>query len=323
MNTSQLPVIDIETLVAGGPADEVAREIGEACRQKGFFYVVGHGVCRELQRELVRLSREFFASVPAEKMAIRMELGGRTWRGYFPIGDELTSGRPDAKEGLYFGSELADDDPRVRAGTPLHGGNLFPAIAGFRETVLAYLDALQALGHVLMRGLALSLGFEDGYFEKNLTGDPTILFRVFHYPPASRHTGAEAWGVGEHTDYGLLTILKQDEQGGLQVKSEDSWIDAPPIPDSFVCNIGDMLDRMTGGLYRSTPHRVKKQTEHGRLSFPFFFDPDFDAEIQPILPPQTPTQRWDGTDLQELSGTYGEYLLNKVARVFPELHGQL
>jgi isopenicillin N synthase-like dioxygenase len=113
--------------------------------------------------------------------------------------------------------------------------------------------------------------------------DPLLLFRIFHY--RERHDRPRirrGWGVGEHTDYGVLTILKQDDAGGLQVKSRSRWIAAPPIAGAFLCNIGDMLDRMTGGRYRSTPHRVSSPTERDRLSFPFFFDPNFDAKVQPI-----------------------------------------
>jgi isopenicillin N synthase-like dioxygenase len=105
-----------------------------------------------------------------------------------------------------------------------------------------------------MAGIALSLGLEESYFADRYTSEPLTLFRIFNYPPdLSLPDGEDKWGVGEHTDYGVLTILKQDDSGGLQVKSKSGWIAAPPIPGSFVCNIGDMLDRMTVRLYRSTP----------------------------------------------------------------------
>ncbi len=323
--TSELPIIDVAPLVTGsGGARAVAAEIGRACTERGFFYVVGHGVHRDLQDRLEALSRRVFALPLETKLEIRMELGGRAWRGYFPVGDELTSGKPDVKEGLYFGAELGEDDPRVRAGVPLHGPNLFPsAIAGFRETVLDYMSALTGLGHALMRGVALSLGLEPGYFRERYMSDPLTLFRIFHYPPVEP-VGEERWGVGEHTDYGVLTILKQDDVGGLQVKSPAGWIDAPPVDDAFVCNIGDMLDRMTRGLYRSTPHRVRNVSGRDRFSFPFFFDPGFDARIEPIdltdAPiPQDARERWDGASPHEFEGTYGDYVLGKVAKVFPEL----
>src|SRR5687767_4021022 len=119
---SQVPIIDIGPLLAQSPQrDEVAEQLGGACRDCGFFYVVGHGVQEELCARLERLSREFFAWDQAAKMKISMARGGRAWRGYFRVGDELTSGKPDQKEGIYFGAELADDHPQVAAGKPMHG----------------------------------------------------------------------------------------------------------------------------------------------------------------------------------------------------------
>jgi len=301
---------------------DVAARIQAACRERGFFYVAGHGLPAGLLDELASASAEFFALPRGDKQEIAMARGGRAWRGYFPVGGELTSGRPDLKEGLYFGSELPDDDPRVRAGIPLHGRNLFPRqVARLRPLVLAYLDALTAVGQAVLTGVALSLGLEPGYFSDGYTADPTVLFRIFHYPPSPPRS--EDWGVGEHTDYGLITLLAQDDSGGLQVAAPEGWIDAPPVPGTLVCNIGDMLDRLTGGWYRSTPHRVRNLSGHGRLSFPFFLDPGFTAEVPP-LPARAASaadggRRWDGQDLRAFSGTYGDYLLGKVGRVFPEL----
>jgi isopenicillin N synthase-like dioxygenase len=251
-----------------------------------------------------------------------MALGGRAWRGWFPVGGELTSGRPDWKEGLYFGAELGPDDPRVAAGVALHGANLFPALPGFREAVLDWTGAMTDLGHALMRGLALALGLDPGHFAERYTGDPFVLFRIFHYP-AETDPQAERWGVGEHTDYGVLTILKQDDAGGLEVRTRAGWLAAPPVPGAFVCNLGDMLDRMTGGRFRSTAHRVRNTSGRSRLSFPFFFDPSFDAPVEPLPvagpPPDDAVSRWDGASPHLWQGTYGDYLLAKVARVFPEL----
>jgi isopenicillin N synthase-like dioxygenase len=325
LSTSQIPIIDIRPLIAGGNGlNSVAAQIRQACQDTGFFYIVGHGVDEQLQSQLEQLSQEFFAQDLATKMQIRMALGGRAWRGYFSVGGELTSGKPDLKEGIYFGAELDATHPLVQAGTPMHGSNLFPAIPQFRETVLAYLAAMTELGHTLMTGIALSLGLEAAYFYDRYTKDPLILFRIFNYPPVS-DAQTQSWGVGEHTDYGLLTILKQDSSGGLQVKSRSGWIDAPPIPNSFVCNIGDMLDRLTGGWYRSTPHRVRNVSGRDRLSFPFFFDPNFNAEVraiefnQSVVIQDDRDERWDKASVHEFSGTYGDYVLSKVAKVFPEL----
>lgn len=333
---SHVPVIDVAALVIHGPGqDKVARQLRQACTESGFFYVVGHGVDEQLIARLEELSRRFFALDKSEKMQISMARGGRAWRGYFAVGDELTSGLPDQKEGIYFGAELPADHPEVLARTPLHGRNLFPALVAadgidFRQTVLDYLHQLTRLGHALMAGISLSLGLDESYFESRYTTDPLILFRIFNYPYSAQRAENEArWGVGEHTDYGILTILRQDDAGGLQVRSKSRWVDAPPIAGSFVCNLGDMLDRMTRGLYRSTPHRVLNTAGRDRLSFPFFFDPNFRAEMQPIdeLAGQPAiddrAERWDRASVHEFSGTYGDYVLNKVAKVFPQLREEV
>ncbi|RTD94382.1 isopenicillin N synthase family oxygenase [Variovorax atrisoli] len=332
MTDSALPLIDVSALVAGIAArDAVAAQIGAACRAHGFFYVTGHGVDPALVKRLEDLSHRFFDLPEETKMQWRMALGGRAWRGYFPLGGELTSGRPDWKEGLYLGTELPATHPLVRAKTPVHGPNLFPDVPGFRETILEYMAAVTQLGHRLMEGIALSLGLDAGYFAKRYTADPLILFRLFNYPSQPVPEGLDVqWGVGEHTDYGLLTILHQDHIGGLAVHTPGGWIDAPPVAGSFVCNIGDMLDRMTGGLYKSTPHRVKRNTSgHDRLSFPLFFDPNFEARVQRIEglagaeARDDSAERWDRANVHAFNGRYGDYLLAKVSKVFPQLRDEV
>jgi isopenicillin N synthase-like dioxygenase len=126
--------------------------------------------------------------------------------GLLPVGGELTSGQPDLKEGLYFGTELPDDDARVRARIPLHGRNLFPRqVPQLQELVLSYMDRLTGLGQSVLAGIALSLDLPAAYFADGYTADPTVLFRIFSYPPSpADFTG---WGVGEHTDYGPVTLL--------------------------------------------------------------------------------------------------------------------
>lgn len=319
----QIPIIDISLLNNKNTAQTTAEAINSVCREHGFFYITGHGVSNDLQRKLAEKSAQFFALPEEEKRKISMAKGGRAWRGFFPVNGELTSGKPDKKEGIYFGTELDETNPEVQAGTPLHGQNLFPANPeGFGDIVLRYMDAVTQTGHLVMKGIALSLGLHENYFYEKNTQKPLILFRIFHYPAIPEN--ADQWGVGEHTDYGLLTILQQDSVGGLQIKTQGKWIDAPPIPNTFICNIGDMLDRMTGGLYRSTPHRVRNSSSKSRYSFPLFFDPAFHSTVARIenipQPDDDSRERWDKANIHDFSGkTYGEYLLNKVGKVFPDL----
>jgi isopenicillin N synthase-like dioxygenase len=320
-----LPVVDVGPLRDGTGADRVAGEIDRACRTTGFFYVTGHGVPDALPRRVDELAREFFARPDDEKARIAMAKGGRAWRGWFPLAGELTSGVADWKEGLYFGEELGPDDARVSARWPLHGANLFPAEpAALRPAVQELIDALTAVGHTLLRGVSRALDLDDDWFDRHLTAAPTVLFRIFRYPPLPGDAASALWSVGEHTDYGLLTILAQDTSGGLEVRGPDGWIAAPPIPGTFVVNLGDMLERMTGGRYRSTPHRVRNTGDTDRLSLPLFLDPAWDAEVRPVPNPlgrdrARDTDRWDGASVHEWSGTYGDYLLGKVSKVFPAL----
>jgi isopenicillin N synthase-like dioxygenase len=324
-----LPVIDLSRTRTRDGVDAVAAEIDAACRDAGFFYVVGHGVSTELQTRVAALAREFFAMAEADKADIAMRHGGRAWRGWFPLDGELTSGVPDHKEGLYFGEELSADDPRVRAGLPLHGANLFPRRpAGLRDAVLAYMAAVTDVGHRLLALTSRALGLDDRWFDRNLTASPTVLFRIFQYPPLQDRS--QRWSVGEHTDYGLLTILAQDTTGGLEVRSPDGWVAAPPIADTFVVNLGDMLERMTAGRYRSTPHRVRNISGRQRLSMPLFLDPAWDADVLPVPNASWDTERepdgparWDGRNVHDWTGTYGDYLLGKVAKVFPALIGDV
>ena len=303
----------------------VARAIDHACRQVGFFSIVGHGIPAELQEHLEAASHAFFALPDSEKQAIAMARAGSAWRGWFPVGGELTSGVPDRKEGIYFGLEHPPDHPRVLAGVALHGRNQFPSDGELRRVVLEWLDALRPVADAVMRAIALGLGLPANWFEQHLTDDPTILFRIFHYPPEPPEAAsAMPWGVGEHTDYGLLTLLAQDRLGGLEVRALDgSWIDVEPTPGAIVCNLGDMLERLTGGRYRSTPHRVRNTSGSGRLSFPYFFDPSWDATVPALPLPATHDRsshaRWDDGDVLAWDGTYGDYLTTKVAKVFPEL----
>jgi isopenicillin N synthase-like dioxygenase len=310
-----LPVIDVAPLLAAGggtpiAVEAVAQEVDRACRDWGFFLLVGHGAPEGALERLDAAARRTFALPEEEKAAIAMAAGGRAWRGWFPEGGELTSGIADRKEGLYLGTDLPPTHERVRAGTPMHGPNLYPAsVPELRPAVEAWMAAMRRVGDALVRAIGTGLGLGPDWFHQHLTADPVELFRIFRYPaaPVAPVAPDEAWGVGEHTDYGLLTLLAHDGSPGLQVRGPHGWIDVPVVPGSVVVNLGDWLEALSEGAYRSTPHRVRPPAPGAadRLSFPYFFDPGWDARVP-------------GQD-----ATYGSYLLAKVSAVFPELSDQV
>lgn len=347
LSQEYIPVVDIGSLLSIPNDDtfcvsahDVVQSIHHACTTSGFFYIKNHGVPDELLNQLTDLSTRFFNLPLAEKKSIDMKLGGKAWRGFFAVGEEVTSGIPDQKEGIYFGTELDDDsDPR-----PLHGKNLWidgPLGIEMKEAVLSYLSHVKRLGQLLMRTITcrFTLTADEKHVFLQQFENPTELFRIFNYPPHNTIFPNNSFGVGEHTDYGYLTILRQDNSGGLQVKSlhdANQWIDAPPVEGTFVINLGDALEHATDGIYRATPHRVlqRNNATRDRLSMPYFFDPSFDAEMRKITVSlddeeddasrrlsvaENVARRWDGSDPRQFKGTYGNYLLRKVSRAFPEL----
>lgn len=307
-DASGIPVVDL-----GSP--DVAAALDSACREVGFFLLIGHGIGADLLDRLDATARSFFDRPDAEKAEWAMPRAGKAWRGWFPVGGELTSGVADRKEGIYFGTEGDAADPR-----PLHGPNVFPP--GMREPVLAWMDAVTAIGQTVLSHLGTGLGIGPDWFRTHLTADPVVLFRIFHYPPG-HDGGDDGWGVAEHTDYGLLTLLAQDGTPGLEVRAADGrWLAVPPDREALVCNLGDMLERLTAGRYRSTPHRVRNESGVGRLSFPLFLDPSWDATVPPLELGEAAgpaPARWDGGDPTAFEGPYGDYLTAKVQRVFPDL----
>ena len=314
---TEVPVVDLRD--PGAP-----RAIDRACRSVGFFALTGHGIATSQREHLIDTAREFFA-LPAEvKRDVDLAHGGRAWRGWFPLGDELTSGVADLKEGYYFGRELPPD-PR-----PLHGPNIWPAaVPALRDAVLGWMAAMETLGQRVLSAMAVGLGLDADWFRTHLTADPTALFRIFNYPPHPPELAlrSDRWGVAEHTDYGLLTLLTHDGTAGLEVRVDGGWAAVPNDPDLIVCNLGDMLDRLTGGTYRSTPHRVRNDSSRDRISLPFFLDPSWDATIEPLPlavgASAAERERWDHIDLTEFDGLYGDWLLAKVSRVFPDLAGSV
>lgn len=327
-----LPIIDMSHILDKNTPHKAIRKIIEKSFEDiGFAYIKNHGVSHELINELFSISKKFFSKEDQEKSEIDMKKSGLSWRGYFPLGGELTSGIPDQKEGIYFGENHDSKHPGVINNWPFHGENIWPQgdeFDRFPTIVSQYLQELTELGHNLMEAFAISLDLPRNYFRERFNS-PTILFRIFNYPRHSWSETENQWGVREHTDMGFLTILKQDNSGGLQAKLKSGqWIDVPPIADTFVINIGDMLEYWTHGIYRATPHRVKNQGDGDRLSLPFFFDPSWTSTLEPIdkkhlgdRHSNSYEKRWDGLKIMELSSeqSYGDFVWGKVKQVFPNL----
>ena len=272
---SALPIIDVSAL-RGGDADArraVGREFRRACLDLGFMYVVGHGVDRALRSDVLAQSAAFFAISDEKKLAIDMSLSPYN-RGYEPLGGQtLEDGAPpDLKEGFYIGEEISLDHARLREGSFNLGPNQWPAnLPGFETTMMTYYAEMLALGETLMRGIALSLGLEEDYFA-DFCRDPLTALKLLHYPPQPANPDPGEKGCGAHTDFGGITMLMQDDNGGLQVLGKDGrWLHAPPVPDAYVVNLADMISRWTNDMYRSTLHRVINVSGTERYSVPFFF----------------------------------------------------
>ncbi len=287
---NSLPVIDISRIERGAEGVAlVAREIGAAARDVGFFYVTGHGIAPPFIERVFHESARFFALADRDKAAVSIT-HSRHNRGYVGMGGESldpTRGA-DLKEAFNIGFDLPPHDRRVVLAKPFRGVNLWPDLPTWRETMLAYYDAVWSVGRRLHRAISVDLGIEPGFFEDKLDA-PMAILRLLHYPPSPEREGAS--GAGEHTDYGNLTLLMTDSVGGLEVRRRDgTWIAAPPIADAFVCNIGDCLMRWTNDVYVSTPHRVINRGGKDRYSIAFFLDPNPDAVVA-ALPTCTSPER--------------------------------
>jgi len=274
--TETLPVIDVSGLGSPRHADRLAvgRQLRAACLDKGFFYVSHHGVPAHLTHDIFREAERFFALPLAEKMAIAKAKTSMA-RGYQPLRQQtLQPGAPpDVKEAFFVGAVRWREDAVDPDGPNPDPGAQWPAaLPAFRDTLQAYFRAVLDLQLRLWRGLALSLELDEAHFA-GFCREPDLIMRVFHYPPQPAQALPEEKGAGAHTDFGGLTVLLQDESGGLQVWSErHGWIHAPPLPGTFVVNLGDLVARWTNDTYRSTMHRVVNMSGRERYSVAFHFN---------------------------------------------------
>jgi len=277
-----LPVIDVSGLYSDSLADRlaVAKEIGDAARDSGFFYVAGHPIGPELRNGLVDAAKAFFVE-PFEAKMGRYIGNSTNHSGYVPAGEEGFYGqKPDRKEAFDVPVDVPADDPDVIARrSPFLGPVQWPDDPVFRTNVSAYYAAVSALARQLFRGFALALEMPETWFDQYLSRPPSQL-RLIHYPYAAGAPADEP-GIGAHTDYECFTILFPTAPGLEVMNGEGTWIDAPPIEGAFVINIGDMLEAWSNGTFVATSHRVRKVSEE-RYSFPFFATCDYHTVVSPL-----------------------------------------
>jgi isopenicillin N synthase-like dioxygenase len=267
-------------------------ELRHAARQVGFFYLVGHGIKPQLLGALMDSARRFFALPEYDKLAVDM-VNSPHFRGYTRIAGERTRGLQDWREQIDIGAErpvipCTRDAP---AWTQLQGPNQWPAaLPELRPAVLNWQVAATRVLTRLLRALALSLGQTEDVFDPLHQNNPHILVKLIRYP--GRNLTASDQGVGAHKDSGLLSLLLQDEQGGLQVESAQGWVDVAPRPGALVVNIGELLELASNGYLRATLHQViTPPAGRERVSAAFFLGARLDATVLPVsLPPELAAQ---------------------------------
>ena len=290
---TSIPVVDLDPSFSGGPdgRSEVAQAIHRACRETGFFYVKNHRVPDVLIAGQFKAARQFFDLPLDDKLSIHMK-NSPTTAGYEPIGGQILDSQdanaevapPDLKESFYCGLELPPDHPFAAQKMRSFGHNQWPpGLPEFRLQMIAYHAAMRELGDRLMSLLAMSLELPDDWFAPFFDLAVGTL-RIIKYPPQTRDDVFNQIGAGAHTDWGGITILAQDDAGGLEVRNiAGEWLEATPIPGTYVINLGDLMARWTNGIYNSNMHRVKNnRSGRDRYSIPFFYGPRPDAFIQPI-----------------------------------------
>ena len=282
IGVEEIPVIDIAGLADGGEAGlrAVAAEMLAAAEATGFFYIRNHGIPQGLIDDVFATAARFFATPDA----VRRETLVNAWhRGLLIPGQSkmYASARPDLKESYIWGLDTATDGGAPDAyGTPPNNWPGF--MPDMRGLLSAYFTAANEVGWRLLRAFAVAIGEPADTFVKSF-GRPTSRGTIIFYPPQAPEAGDEQFGVAPHTDWGCLTLLYQDNTGGLEVRGRDGgWVTAHPIPGTYVVNVGDLLARWTNDRFRSTPHRVVNRSGRERLSCAMFVDPDRDTMITPV-----------------------------------------
>jgi isopenicillin N synthase-like dioxygenase len=283
-----LPVLDLRRFDAQG--DEKMRflkELRDAARTYGFFYLMGHGVENALIQSVLALSRRFFSLSESDKLEIEM-VNSPHFRGYTRPGYEYTRGKQDWREQIDIGAERSPVafDPGAPPWTRLQGPNQWPpALPDLKPVLLKYQEEVTALAIQITRAFSAALEQPENVFEPIYAPAPNQLIKIIRYP--GRAAGESDQGVGAHKDSGFLAVLLQDQVAGLQVDGEKGWIDASPLKGSFVINVGEILELASNGYLRANVHRVvSPPAGDDRLSVAFFLGARLDSEVPLLtLPP--------------------------------------
>ncbi|MEM6464212.1 MAG: 2-oxoglutarate and iron-dependent oxygenase domain-containing protein [Pseudomonadota bacterium] len=281
----EVPLIDLAPTFGDDPEAKkaVVWEIHKACVDPGFFYIKNHGIPEEVMKNQLKIAAQFFDLPHEEKMKLDSVKEAST-RGYEPMAAQtLDEGSPpDLKEGFMSSVDAHENHRYTKLEVPGTGRNQWPeSFPEFQPQYEAYSDEVLSLGRHLARLVALSLELPEDYFDEGLV-EPLHYCRILKYPPMPGDAAENQLGAGAHTDWGLLTLLLQDEVGGLEVRASDGeWISAPPIPGTYVINLGEMFPVITNDLYKATMHRVlNNHSSKTRYSCPTFCDPEYFYKVE-------------------------------------------
>lgn len=324
-----VPVIDIAAARAGGAEDRaaVAEVVAQACARSGFTVITGHGVPEGLVDRMEQVSLDFFALPDETKDAYESPAGDTTLRGYFKAPSYVAASDdvatpPDICQ-LYTICRLGE--PGVASEASLGAANyetwskpnVWPTeIPGFKETWLEYYEVLEGLSAELMQLFALALGIDEDFFADKIDDHITNLV-VNYYPAVDDDPLPGQYRKGPHSDWGTLTVLYQDETGGLEVldRDRDEWVPVPVLPGSFVVNVGDLMEVWTNDRWRSAKHRVPVPPPEARavprVSMPFFHQPNWSALIECL-----PSCLAEGEEPLHQPVTSGQYLLDKITLTY-------
>jgi len=321
---SALPVVDITAFREdpfSASAQAVIAELLQACHQTGFVYLTGHGIDPGLDAALFEVANAFFR-LPLEERQSLAIANSAAFRGYTTLGDERTNGLADWREQLDLGPEqAAPSDPDVPEWHKLRGPNQWPAsLPEMQSTVLAWMDQIEALGVTAARALALGLGQPIDHFDDGFLPESDAHLKIIRYP--ERPDPAADQGVGTHHDTGVLTFIVSDGLG-LQVETDDGFVDAAPVPGAYLMNLGEMLQRATNGYLKATPHRVVSPTVGARISIAFFFNPRYETVFEAIELPADIARLASGGEHakidDEIHALFGENNLRTRLRSHPDV----